>query len=268
MKAYKGFNTDMTCRGYQFEEGKTYEEEKASLCNRGFHACEDPLDCLSYYPLNSSLYHAVELMDVDSKREQDSKVCARRIKIGARLSIKEIVHISVEYVKSVISATTGDGAHAATTGYGAHAATTGYGAHAATTGYRAHAATTGYGAHAATTGYEAHAATTGYRAHAATTGYRAHAATTGDEAHAATTGYGAHAATTGYRAIAIAVGIKSRAKAAQGGWIVLAEWEQKNDKYILTGVKAVPVDGAMIKADTWYMLKNGEFVETEDDENE
>ena len=268
MKAYKGFNTDMTCRGYQFEEGKTYEEEKASLCNRGFHACEDPLDCLSYYPLNSSLYHAVELMDVDSKREQDSKVCARRIKIGARLSIKDIVQISVKYVKSHISATTGYKAHAATTGDWAHAATTGDWAHAATTGNEAHAATTGDSAHAATTGNWAHAATTGYKAHAATTGYKAHAATTGNWAHAATTGNEAHAATTGNEAIAIAVGMESCAKASQGGWIVLAEWEEKNDKYTLAGVKSAPVDGITIKADTWYMLKNGEFVEAEDNEYE
>lgn len=49
MKAYKGFNKDMTCREFQFEEGKTYEEEKAKLCECGFHACENPLDCYSYY---------------------------------------------------------------------------------------------------------------------------------------------------------------------------------------------------------------------------
>ena len=48
MKAYKGFNTDMTCRGFKFEEGKTYEEPEAKLCKSGFHACENPLDCFNY----------------------------------------------------------------------------------------------------------------------------------------------------------------------------------------------------------------------------
>lgn len=39
MKAYKGFKRDLTCRGFQFEEDKTYEEQEAKLCEKGFHAC-------------------------------------------------------------------------------------------------------------------------------------------------------------------------------------------------------------------------------------
>lgn len=39
MKAVKGFNKDMTCRGFQYKEGETYEEERAECCETGFHAC-------------------------------------------------------------------------------------------------------------------------------------------------------------------------------------------------------------------------------------
>lgn len=59
MKAYKGFNKDMTCRGFQYEVGKTYETDEADLCNSGFHACKNPLDCFKYYsPAKSISIHA------------------------------------------------------------------------------------------------------------------------------------------------------------------------------------------------------------------
>ena len=50
IKSYKGFNTDMTCRGKQYEEGEQYEEQSAEACEYGMHACEYPLDCFAYYP--------------------------------------------------------------------------------------------------------------------------------------------------------------------------------------------------------------------------
>ena len=59
MKAYKGFKKDMTCRGFQFEEGKAYHADTAVLCHCGFHACLDPLDCLRYYDPCDSVYHEV-----------------------------------------------------------------------------------------------------------------------------------------------------------------------------------------------------------------
>jgi len=64
MKAFKGFNKDLTCRGFQYEEGKTYEEQEAKLCKSGFHACENPVTCLQHYNPATSVYHQVELEDV------------------------------------------------------------------------------------------------------------------------------------------------------------------------------------------------------------
>jgi hypothetical protein len=163
--------------------------------------------------------------------------------------------------------TTGACAHAVTTGGGAHAATMGPCAHATTTGSYAHAATTGGDAHAVTTGACAHAVTTGGGAHAATMGPYAHAATTGGEAHAVTTGPYAHAAATGRESIAAGLGIAGRAKGALGCWLVLAEYKwTKDDRYQIAAVKAARVDGEQIKPDTWYMLKDGEFIEAEEEE--
>ena len=99
MKMYKGFNKDMTCRGFKFEEGKTYEEEKAELCVSGFHACEDPIDCFRYYVPASSTYHEVDLDNVTDERERDTKRCGTKITVGAKIGIPGIVEAHIEYVK-------------------------------------------------------------------------------------------------------------------------------------------------------------------------
>lgn len=101
MLAYKGFNKDMTCRGFQFEEGKEYREEKAELCESGFHACENPLDCFDYYSPAESVYHEVELDELSDRKSDDSKICGKHIKIGARLSVAKICRLHFEFIKSM-----------------------------------------------------------------------------------------------------------------------------------------------------------------------
>ena len=248
MKVYKGTDKNLQCRGFQYEIGKEYVEDKADLCHAGFHGCENALDVLSYYPpTGGNRFVEADLGEVSAKREVDSKICGKRIKIGAEIGIKGIIQAALKFIleKSDVSAEI-----RATTGYGAHAATTGYDAHAATTGNRAHAATTGD------------------RAHAATTGDVAHAATTGDDAHAATTGYRAHAEVKGRDAIAAALGIGARVKGALGCWLVCAEWVQDEEyNWHLVGVHSAKVDGDTIKADTWYTVKGGKFTEIEEDKS-
>lgn len=99
IKSYKGFNKDMTCRGFQYEEGKEYEESNALVCENGFHACEYPLDCLSYYSPSESVYHEVEQSGKLSKESDDTKVASTKIKIGAKLSIAGLVEAAIEYTK-------------------------------------------------------------------------------------------------------------------------------------------------------------------------
>ena len=100
MKAYKGFNRDMTCRGFKFEEGKEYEQSgEIKVCENGFHACERPLDCFAYYSPVESVYHEVELNGEISKANDDTKIASRKIKIGAQLNIAGLVKAQFEYVK-------------------------------------------------------------------------------------------------------------------------------------------------------------------------
>lgn len=89
--AYKGLNADMTCRYFQYEEGKTYVCDDAKLCKCGFHACLNPLDCFNYYAGDNVVYHEVILEDrSDEANDDDTKVCGRKITIGRRLTLKEM----------------------------------------------------------------------------------------------------------------------------------------------------------------------------------
>ena len=100
IKAYKGFKKDMTCRGFQFEEGKEYVHDgEVKVCEGGFHACERPLDCFDYYYPARSIYHVVYLECDVSKSDIDTKVASKKIKIGARLDIAGLVQAQLEYVK-------------------------------------------------------------------------------------------------------------------------------------------------------------------------
>lgn len=61
MKAYKGFDKDLKCRGFQYEVGKEYEEQEVDLCYKGFHACVAPLDVFQYYAPATSRFCEVEI---------------------------------------------------------------------------------------------------------------------------------------------------------------------------------------------------------------
>ena len=102
MKTYKGFNKDMTCRDFQYEEGKEYEATgEIKCCDNGFHACEDPLDCFNYYAPGQSVYHEVEQSgEISRNNDGESKVASSKIKIGARLDIAKIVNLHFDFVKS------------------------------------------------------------------------------------------------------------------------------------------------------------------------
>ena len=137
--SYKGFNKDMTCRDFQYKEGESYEEPSAKACDRGFHACEYPLDCLNYYTPNESIYHVVEQSGEISRHSDDTKVASTKIKIGAEINIAGLVKAAIEYTMKRVNpeakADERQGASSATGDYGASSATGDYGASSAT-GYK------------------------------------------------------------------------------------------------------------------------------------
>ena len=232
IKSYKGFNKDMTCKDKQYEVGKDYEEDKAVACECGMHACEYPLDCFKYYPPSNSVYCEVE-QSGDISRHDDSKIASTKMHIGAQLSIAGIVNAAIKYTKEKIE----------TTCIESKAATAGDSG-AATAGDSGAATAGDYGA--ATAGNHG-AATAGYSG-AATAGYSGAATSRGKSS-------------TGENGLSVARGKRVKTKGGLGSILVIAEEEQNS--YKISSWKAVVVDGVNIKADTWYTLKNGELVETE-----
>ena len=325
VKSYKGFNKDMTCRGFQYEEGKEYETSKAVVCNEGFHACEHPLVCLDYYPPNTSIYHEVEQTGEFSSVfcGGDSKIASTKIKIGAKLSIAGLVQAAIDFTKSKtvttqdvtedygVSSATGDsgvssatgsggvssatgicGASSATGDYGVSSATGIYGASSAT-GYSGVSSATGdsgvssatgdYGVSSATgdsgvssaTGSGGVSSATGIYGASSATGDYGVSSATGDSGVSSATGSGGVSSATGYKgassadnstAVAVAWGYESKAKGCIGAHIVCAEWkyDNLNNDWVFVGAKMSIVDGVKIKADTYYTLRDGEFVEVEE----
>ena len=98
IRAYKAFDQNMQCRAFQFDVGQTYEHDgPVKACASGFHACENPLDVWSYYPLDSR-YAVVELGGYVSRHDGDSKIAAARITISAEIALPQIIRDGVAYL--------------------------------------------------------------------------------------------------------------------------------------------------------------------------
>ena len=291
MKAFKGFNKDLTCRGYQYEEGKEFHTERAECCDTGFHACEYPLDCFGYYDPAHSVFHEVELSGEMDKSGDNTKVCATDIKIGARLSIAGLVKMAIDFTMSKVNkeagsderhgfaSATGDCGASSATGYkGASSATGDYGASSATGDCGASSATGDCGASSAT-GYKGASSATGDYGASSATGNCGASSATGNCGASSATGYKGASSVSDPTGVAVAWGHEARAKGCKGAHLILSDWRFIGEKYWdgsykdmynkdnweLTGAKMVVVDGEKIKEDTYYRCIEGEIVEVTED---
>ena len=134
--AYKGFNKDLTCRGFQYEIGKTYrlpEGQSPCVCSVGFHACPNPADLFVYYPpCDSNRYCIVELSGIIDDSDDD-KLAASEITIIREVTPTELANLHKEYVESHLEGidkknstnNTGNRSSASNTGYYSSASNTG-----------------------------------------------------------------------------------------------------------------------------------------------
>ena len=244
MKAYKGTDKDMKCRGFQYKLGETAVfDGEPHLCKAGLHACEQPIDVLNYYTPNESRYFEADAEEVtDERKPNDSKIVAKKMTLKAEIGVPGLVKAQIEYIKNQIGFE--DAIKRANAEKENHA-----------TGNRGAASATGYQGAASATGYQGAASATGDQGAASATGNRGAASATGDQGAASATG------TDG---VALAAGYVCKASGALGCAICCVErGEWDGNTHPIIAVKAAIVDGKKIKADTWYRLKNGEFVEVE-----
>ena len=163
IKGYKGFDKNLKCRGFQFKAGGEYEEQKAEVCEKGFHFCEYPIDVFSYYPPADSRYCEVEGDGQTDKRGGDSKVACTKLRVGVEIGLKGMIEAGVKFVLDKVDWTnnketnTGDQSAATNTGDQSAATNTGDQSAATNTGYRSAATVEGKESVAMATGYKSKA---------------------------------------------------------------------------------------------------------------
>ena len=263
LKAFKGLDKRLRCRGFQYEVGKEYQEPVAELCRKGFHACKNPLDTFRYYPPTDSRYCEVEIDDNGQRNSDDSKVCGKEIKIGAEIGLDGVIKAGAQFIFETCKGSdedhaSGEGGNAAASGVSGNAAASGVRGNAAASGESGNAAASGVSGNAAASGVSGNAAASGWNGNAAASGWSGNAAASGVRGTATVTGRDGRASAIGEQCIAVAWGQNSLAKGTLGNWIVVSERGNSDD---IVDAKLARVDGETIRADTWYTLRRGEIVE-------
>ena len=284
IKSYKAFDKNMQCRGFQYEVGKEYEMDgEIKCCDRGFHACKSPMEVWDHYDMLSSRFAEVEQSGKIDEEGNSTKVCSSRIKIKAELKLADIIKVGVEWLKDITSPTkvktdiaknnnggysakigsSGDSAKIGSGGYSAKIGSSGCSAQIGSSGDSAQIGSSGDYAKIGSSGYSAKIGSSGCSAQIGSSGGYAQIGSSGDSAQIGSSGDYAQIYSTGEDSVVMCAGKESKAKAKVGSWITLTEWEWNDDKKrrVPLCVKTEYVDGNNIKADTWYQLQNGEFVE-------
>ncbi|WP_187789149.1 MULTISPECIES: hypothetical protein [unclassified Salmonella] len=293
---FKGFNKDLKCRDFQFEIGKTFHHDgKVEACVSGFHACECPFDVFSYYsPADSRFAETISFGITNREEDGDTKIASASITIKDELTLPQFIQRGIEWIWSKIdksleqqimcgswsaatntgnrsaATNTGNRSAATNTGNRSAATNTGYQSAATNTGDWSAATNTGDCSAATNTGYQSAATNTGNRSAATNTGYQSAATNTGDWSAATNTGKRSAATNTGNRSaaevsgsqsVAASLGIEGKARASEGGAIVLCYRDEDGE---LIHIRASKVGENGIMPDTWYQLdEDGEFVECE-----
>ena len=242
MKGYKGFNPGLICKDKQYQENTVFEEPEAKICEKGMHFCENPFDVLDYYGLirpdgTPNEFTEVEALD-EPKTDDKKKFCSRKLKIGVKLGLSGFIRACVDFVlEKTIAEMPSENV------------------------------ISGDSAQIGSSGDYAKIGSSGDYAKIGSSGYCAQIGSSGNCARIGSSGDSARINCTGEDSVICCAGHGSVVKASVGCWITLAEWkfDDAKQRHVPVCVKTEYVDGEKIKADTPYMLKNGEFVEAKSD---
>ena len=101
VKGYKAFNKGMICRGKQYKENATYEENGNEICEAGvMHFCENPFDVLNYYPLvdkNGGISDFADVEAIGDIYKEKDKTATNKLHIGAKLGLKGFIKACVDF---------------------------------------------------------------------------------------------------------------------------------------------------------------------------
>ncbi|WP_196607107.1 hypothetical protein [Pectinatus frisingensis] len=212
VKGYKGFDKDLKCRGFQYEVGKTYKEDKAKMCDCGFHFCENPFDVFSYYNPADSRYGTVSTKSEVLGCSNDSKKCSKSIKIEAEIGLSGIINAGVKFILDKVNwkddkatntgyqsvaTNTGNCSASTNTGYQSVATNTGNCSASTNTGYQSASTNTGNCSASTNTGNYSASTNTGYQSASTNTGNCSASTNTGDYSASTNTGNQSVATNTG-----------------------------------------------------------------------
>ena len=247
MRYFKAFHPGMICNGKQYAENTVYEEDGDTICKKGvMHFCETPLDCLDYYPLideDGRVTEFAEVEPLDKVLEVENKRACRKLRIGAKLSLKDFINAQVSIQMEKGACDTAD---------------SGNWSHLAASGDWSKLAASGDESQLAASGDLSKLAASGNESKLAASGDWSKLAASGDESKLAALGNESKLAALGAHSIAAAIGRNSTVSASLGSWIVLAEFNICGEPIC---VKAAQIDGEKLKPNVFYKLKGGEFVE-------
>ena len=312
---YKAYDPGLVCRGYQYEEGKTYKKNGHGVCVGGVtHYCVNPFDVLNHYPLvrndgKFSEFTTVEAID-EPVTDDGRKFATSTIKIGVKLGFAGFVKACIDFVyektiKNMPSdkvetggsaqigssggfaqigssggfaqigssgdyakiGSSGNFAKIGSSGDYAKIGSSGNFAKIGSSGDSAQIGSSGNSAKIGSSGDSAQIGSSGGFAQIGSSGGFAQIGSSGDSAQIGSSGNFAKIDISGNTSVGAAIGLNSIIKGAVGNWITLAEWAYDSDKQRCAPVcvKSAQIDGEIIKADTWYKLADGEFVEVADE---